>query len=903
LLNGDAENFFGRIIQTAPISATIPVTHLNQSSGANAQLEVQLQGVTAGAHSVHVLINGADLGTMSFANTVHPMQTFNVPAATLVEGNNTVQLSALGGSADVSLIDTLRLTYGHTFAAENNKLAITVNGPGVTRVGGFASANVRAMDVSDPGNVQELTPTVSQQPDGTYSADMRVSGASSAAAHTLFVFADSSAANADAIRHNYPSTWSASSNTADYLIITTREFMPTVQPLANLRTSKGMIVNTIDVDDIYDEYSFGLHTPYAIRDFLHNAATNWPKPPRFVLFVGDSSYDPKNYFGAGANDLVPTKLIDTVQLETASDDWMADFDNDGIADLAIGRLPARTTANVTNMLTKIINFENAPVDPSRGALLVADRTFESASTAVQTVLPGSLPVQTINRSATSDDATAHNQILSALNQGPRIANYFGHGSNGVWTSAPLLSSLDAPSLTNSDHLSIFTMMTCFNGYFEDAINDSLSEALLKSNGGAVAVWASTGLTEPSGQNAISQQFYSRVFTSQPRLGDAVRAAKQASGDPDVRRTWTLFGDPAMSLAAITPTVTSGDVGGIITDAGGHALAGVTISLHGMQSRTTITDANGRYAFSNAEMNGFYTVTPAFPNYSFNPASQSLSLLGPHAEASFVGSANGGSINPLDTDQFFVRQHYLDFLNREPDEDGFNFWTNQITSCGSDVGCREVRRINTSASYFLSIEYQETGFETYRLYKSAFGNIAGTPVPLRFSEFMADARTIGQGVVVNQTGWQTALENNKRSFSEAFVQRTRFVSAYPAAMTPAEFIDALFAHAGVTPSAEERSAAINEFGGAPQTSDNVARARALRRVAENPTLARQEFNRAFVLMEYFGYLRRDPNSGPDADFSGYNFWLDKLNRFSGNFIDAEMVKAFLSSTEYRRRFAP
>jgi hypothetical protein len=156
-------------------------------------------------------------------------------------------------------------------------------------------------------------------------------------------------------------------------------------------------------------------------------------------------------------------------------------------------------------------------------------------------------VQTINRGS-SDDATIHTQIVSGLNQGPRVANYFGHGSNGVWTSAPLFSSLDAPSLTNSNRLSVFTMMTCFNGYFQDAYNDSLSEALLKSPGGAVAVWASTSLTEPEGQSQIDQEFYREVFGAQPpALGDAVRAAKLATSDADVRRTWTLFGDPAMHL--------------------------------------------------------------------------------------------------------------------------------------------------------------------------------------------------------------------------------------------------------------------------------------------------------------------------------------------------------------------
>ena len=146
--------------------------------------------------------------------------------------------------------------------------------------------------------------------------------------------------------------------------------------------------------------------------------------------------------------------------------------------------------------------------------------------------------------------------------------------------------------------------------------------------------------------------------------------------------------------------------------------------------------------------------------------------------------------------------------------------------------------------------------------------------------------------MNQTGWQQVLENNKQNFFSGFVQRSRFSSAYPTSLSPDQFVDQLFLNAGVTASGSDRQAAINEFGGFSTTTDIAARARVLRRVAENSTLAQQEFNRAFVLMQYFGYLRRNPNDAPDSDFGGFNFWLDKLNQFKGNYIEAQMVKAFL-----------
>ena len=260
-----------------------------------------------------------------------------------------------------------------------------------------------------------------------------------------------------------------------------------------------------------------------------------------------------------------------------------------------------------------------------------------------------------------------------------------------------------------------------------------------------------------------------------------------------------------------------------------------------------------------------------------------------------------STNPIDCADFFVRQHYRDFLNRQADDLGLAFWTNEITSCGSDPQCIEAKRINVSAAFFLSIEFQQTGYLVYRTYQAAYGDLPNTPVPLRLGEFQPDTRAIGAGVIVNQGGWEQTLENNKQAFAAEFVQRSRFTSAYPTSLTPEQFVDQLFMNAGVTPSATDRAAAINEFGSAANTANIAARARTLRRVAEDSTLAQQEFNRAFVLMQYFGYLRRNPNDAPDLNFAGYNFWLTKLDRFNGNFRQAEMVKAFLVAEEYRARF--
>jgi hypothetical protein len=254
-------------------------------------------------------------------------------------------------------------------------------------------------------------------------------------------------------------------------------------------------------------------------------------------------------------------------------------------------------------------------------------------------------------------------------------------------------------------------------------------------------------------------------------------------------------------------------------------------------------------------------------------------------------------NIVDESRFYVRQHYVDFLGREPDASGFQFWIQGIESCGADVACREVRRIDTSASFFLSIEFQQTGYLVYRLYKAAFDNIQGKPVPVNRATFLTDTRTISNGVVVLQPGWEQQLEANKVAFTQTFVQRSQFVSLYPQGMAAAQYVDSLFQKTGITPSTQDRNVAISAYG----SGDTAGRAAALRAVAENTAFQQKEFNNAFVLMEYFGYLQRDPDAAPDSDFTGYNFWLTKLNQFNGNYIQAEMVKAFTSSIEYRGRF--
>ncbi len=256
---------------------------------------------------------------------------------------------------------------------------------------------------------------------------------------------------------------------------------------------------------------------------------------------------------------------------------------------------------------------------------------------------------------------------------------------------------------------------------------------------------------------------------------------------------------------------------------------------------------------------------------------------------FNTAANPIAGNDIDDSHYFVEQHYRDFFDREADDSGLDFWEHQITNCGDDSACRERARINTSGAFFLSIEFQETGYLLYRFNKSSFGTMP------RRNDFLVEMQAIAQGVVVGQTGWQQKLEDNKREAAERWSHRDDFRARFDG-RSNSQFVDDLFANAGVTPGQQERQDLINRLSAALETRGSV-----LRKVAENAELTRKEKNPAFVLMQYFGYLHRNPDEGADHDLSGFNFWLSKLDDNGGDFHRAEMVKAFLVAGEYRDRF--
>jgi hypothetical protein len=398
-----------------------------------------------------------------------------------------------------------------------------------------------------------------------------------------------------------------------------------------------------------------------------------------------------------------------------------------------------------------------------------------------------------------------------------------------------------------------------------------------------------------------------------RFDDSIRLYFNACPGMPFAPTHVQFGASAFSAAegdgAATVTVTrTGDASG-----------GATVrysTLDGTASaRSDYTAVAGLLRFAPGETSKTFRVLLTDDALAEGAESLTLALsdaagaaLGPPSRVSLALTDNDaapGGANPAADPRFFVQQHYHDFLNREPDPQGWDFWTGQITNCGNpDL---EFCRVNVSAAFFLSIEFQETGYLAYRFYKVAYGdatspNVPGTVPMLRLRDFLPDTQQLGRGMQVNVGDWQQRLESNKQAYALEFVRRERFLKAFPPALGGAEFIDRLNRNAGGVLTQGERDLLVAQLSSA---SDQTAgRAAVLRVVAESRALRDAEFNRAFVLMQYFGYLRRNPDDAPELglNYGGWRFWLSKLNGFGGDYVRAEMVKAFLDSAEYRRRFS-
>jgi uncharacterized repeat protein (TIGR01451 family) len=560
LLRENTDEFFGPLVSSVPESETINITNL---APGDAGMSVALQGITDGQqHTVTVMLNGSTLGDLNFANQSEGREEFAIPSGILTNGVNTITLLAQQGDNDYSLVDTIDLSFPHSFTAESDQLKFTANAGESVTIAGFVQRPSRLIDITNPLRPFPLQHEVTVQ-NGGYTLSAMIPW-TTAGPHTLLALSPAQLGTPVALLRHHPTQLHSAQQGSEYLVLTTPQFADRAQPIAELHKSEGKTVAVINVDNVYDEFNFGERTPFAIRSFLKAATEAWKNKPRYLLLVGDASVDPRNYLGLGSFDFVPTKLVATAELMTASDDWFSDFENTGTAKIATGRLPARTADDARMMVSKVVSYATGKSSTwNTQAMMVADSddptlSFTQQAQSVQQLLPSSITATDVFAGVLGT-STARQNLLDGINNGQLLVNYDGHGSVEVWSGGGLFNSTLASSLTNGNKLPLFVIMNCLNGFFHDVYTQSMAESLmLAPNGGAVAVWASSGLTAPGPQFAMNKTLAQTLFSGpEITLGNAVLAAKSSISDQDVRKTFILFGDPLMhlQLPAMVPETT------------------------------------------------------------------------------------------------------------------------------------------------------------------------------------------------------------------------------------------------------------------------------------------------------------------------------------------------------------
>ncbi len=565
ILNGDPENYFGRSISSSGATINFDLTGVDFNSPTST-IRIKVQGYSAGNHLVRVMLNGVEIDTFPGVaqfpfEMTKIIQTSLLKDAALGQGQNALNLTSIAPNGDFNLFDTLEISFQRKPLAQQKTLkAYTLNSR-KSLLRGFPSADVRVFDISREHDPQIITNLPFHAVDGAFGVDLPA-----ARGRAYFAVEDTGILSPHAIVAHDSEILSSSTHDAAFVVIAYKDFLTEANAWATYRANQGFTTKVVNVDEIYNEFNYGSLSSDSIESFLNYAYNNWQGQPQYVLLIGDASYDSRVYqscASCGFFNYVPTRIVTTVFTETGSDESLADFNDDGLAEIPIGRIPAREGSQVTTALSKVANWEANLNNPlNRGALFAYDQPdgydFETMSETLRDELPaGTAATMILRRYLPSPpdppgtpDPQAQIDLLAAMNTGKYIVNYSGHGSAGVWAATSFFGNSNVPSLTNINNESIFTALTCLNGYFLSLGGTSLAENLLiANNGGAVVVWASTGLTTPDVQEIMARRFYNQIGQGDiPRVGDLIKDAKTVlAGGTDVRLSWALIGDPMLKV--------------------------------------------------------------------------------------------------------------------------------------------------------------------------------------------------------------------------------------------------------------------------------------------------------------------------------------------------------------------
>lgn len=527
-----------------------------------AKLTVAFQGATssgvAGEHHAELALNGTPIGAVQWQGIARQTVTVKLPSSLLREGENTLQVTGVldsGAPYSIFYLDSFDLTYLRRYASAGGAFFCRGDGNPSVTVTGFPTPDLEVFELGDPLRPKRLEGVaIAMDGGGGYQASFHPG-----APDLLYVVVPATGILPPAgISAEAFSDLRSPANGADYLVITAQPLLAAAQELADYRAGTGLVSRVVDLADVYAEWSDGIADPHAVVDFLAYARANWNPAPRYVVLAGAGDFDYKDYLGLGGN-LVPPLMTSTPDGIYASDNRFVDLSgNDGVPELAIGRLPVTSPAELSAVVAKIEAFEGAPGAAWTGrALLLADdpdhaTSFAADSDQVSALLSPAYATQHIYLGELAIDV-ARQQLLSGIESGAALVHYIGHGGLDRLAQEGLLTSGDVPGLGNGDRPPVVAAMTCVVNRFALPGFDSLGELLVdRAGGGAVAVWAPSGLSVNAEARPLDEAFLRRAFGGgEAVLGDAVRGAlaelAAAGGDRSLLDVYNLLGDPALRI--------------------------------------------------------------------------------------------------------------------------------------------------------------------------------------------------------------------------------------------------------------------------------------------------------------------------------------------------------------------
>jgi hypothetical protein len=606
--------------------------HLPGVAGAG-RLRISMWAYYDTYHDVEIQVNGVFAEIANWSGIAFHEVTLD--GIDLLEGDNVITFIC-NRQMDIIFVDWFEATYARTFTASNNSLKFSHESGFGYQINNFDADNLVVFDITQATDVARV---VDFELSGTNPYALAFEPpVNPGASQTYLVLKSDAGMTPAGLVEDAAADLADTTNGADYILITHRDLgwdangdaYGWLQDLVALREGQGLRVKVVDVADIFDEFSYGMTSAAAIRDFLSYAYSNWEPPaPRYVLLVGDSSYDFKDNLQLGIINSVPAYLTYTQFMgETVTDEWFVKVSgNDAVPDLYIGRLPAESPAEAAVMVNKILTYETAPTDKTwqKNTLLIADDQEEAYEAAFETMnedaanlLPASMnaPFKGYLNDYLSAAGLAAD-IKARINAGTLIVNYSGHGSVQLWAGEKIFQNSDVDGLTNAGNYPFVVGMTCLSGYFAYlnktvGPQPSLAEALLKADGkGAIATLMPTAMTSTGGQHILDAALFEALFQKDIRhLGPAIAEAKQtllANGGAayeEISETFLLLGDPALALKIPVPHKPAGiDVqrtaeGVLISwqaveDSDGHAVAGYNVYRS--------TSPGGNYIKINAEL--------------------------------------------------------------------------------------------------------------------------------------------------------------------------------------------------------------------------------------------------------------------------------------------------------------